>query len=231
MKKRLLTLILVFALTSLTGCEKDGFDASLEPPLSKEILTMAVPDFLTEEQQLLYRRTYSLYQHMWNGETSAIDNYPLLDDKVKNKTYETYFQNDINYLISIGRFSNWNEFILLVDSIFTKDFFDEKNTLQNGSRIYIECDAKLCIQDLSRGGNGNYNENFDDEFILLKETEDTIVFEVIGHFSEFYPMDGETIEERNKRREQEFEYKKSKIIRMVRESGKWKFSDFSLLSD
>jgi hypothetical protein len=65
----------------------------------------------------------------------------------------------------------------------------------------------------------------------LEETEDTIIFEVIGHFSEFYPMDGETIEERNKRIEEEFEYTDSIKIEMVRESGKWKFSDFSLLSD
>lgn len=216
---------------TLVGCKKVDFDLSLEPPLSERELAMAVPDFLTEEQQLLYRRAYSLYQHMWNGETSAIDNYPLEAGKVKNNIYETYFQNDINYLISIGRFSNWNEFILLVNSIFTQDFFDKKNTLQNGSRIYVECDGNLCIQDLSRGGNDNYNENFEDEFILLEETNSTIVFRVMGHFSEFYPKVGESIEERNRRRKEEFEYTDSIEITMVRESGHWRFSDFSLSSD
>lgn len=147
-------------------CEKDVFDPSLEPPLSKRELAMTVPDFLTEEQQLLYRRAYSLYQPMWNGETSAIDNYPLNDSGIKNNTYETSIQNGINYLISNGRFSNWEEFTLLVDSIFSKGFFDTKNTLENVSRIYIECDEKLCYQDFSRDGNVNYNDNFDDEFIL-----------------------------------------------------------------
>lgn len=231
MKKLILTLIFVFFLTSLAGCEKGVFDSSLEPPLSERELAMAVPDFLTEEQQLLYRSAYSLYQHMWNGETSAIDNYPIETDRIKNNSYESYVQNDINYLISNGRFSNWKEFTLLVDSIFTKDFFDKKNTLQNGSKIFIECDGNLCIQDISRGGNDNYNENFDDEFILLEETESIITFNVIGHFSEFYPKDGESEMERNKRREEEFEYTDTIKIEMVLESGQWKFSDFSLLSD
>lgn len=58
-----------------------------------------------------------------------------------------------------------------------------------------------------------------------------ITFKVIGHYYEFYPKVGESVKERNKRREEEFEYTDSIKIEMVRESGRWKFSEFSLLND
>lgn len=38
-------------------------DPSKEPPLRDEDWAIAVPDFLTEEQQLLYRRASNLYCH------------------------------------------------------------------------------------------------------------------------------------------------------------------------
>ncbi len=59
-----ITIVLLISLFHLVSCSSaPNIDPAKEPPLQEEDWAIAVPDFLTEEQQLLYRRTSNLYCH------------------------------------------------------------------------------------------------------------------------------------------------------------------------
>ena len=59
-----ITIVLLISLFHLVSCSSaPNIDPAKEPPLQEEDWAIAVPDFLTEEQQLLYRRASNLYCH------------------------------------------------------------------------------------------------------------------------------------------------------------------------
>lgn len=235
MKKMLLTLILVFALTSLTGCEKDDFDPSLEPPLSERELKMAVPDFLTEEQQLLYRKAYSLYQHMFGGETSAIEYTEFMNsNEISSFKYEAIQIGSYSYKKSLGRYKVWRDFDNLIKSVFSQRFWDDRNIIDKeiGTKIYIEKDKSLYFIEFSRGSGYYYNENFPDEFELLEKKDNFITFKLIGHYSPIWPLDQESSIQRNERRKAEYDYVIEFPIKMILTDDGWRFDVFhSTLAD
>ena len=235
MKKVILTLILVISLTSLTGCEKDDFDASLEPPLSEEILSMKVPDFLTEEQQLLYRRAYSLYQHMFGGETSAIEYTEFMNlNEASSLKYEAIQIGSYSYKKSLGRYKVWRDFDTLIKSVFSQRFWDDRNIIDKeiGTEIYIEKDKNLYFIEFSRGSGYYFNENFPDEFELLERKDNLITFKLIGHYSSIWPRDQESSIQRNERRKAEYDYIIEFPIKMILTDDGWRFDEFhSTLAD
>lgn len=229
MKKIILSFFMILSLVSLTCCEKDDFDASLEPPLSKEILTMAVPDFLTEEQQLLYRRAYSLYQHMFGGETSAIE-YGEFSSQLgtTSQEHETIQIGSFSYTKSLGRYKDFFDFEKLIDSVFSARFWDERNIIDKevGTEIYIEKDKSLYFIEFSRGSGYFYNKNFPDKFELLEKKDTLISFNVIGHYSQVWPYENETSLMRNERRKTSYDYVIEFPITLVLTDEGWRFDKF-----
>lgn len=205
---------------------------ALEPPLDAAVLSIAVPDFLSSEQQNLYRQAYSLYMHMFGGFTSAIEKYELPNEAEVRQDYERVEINNEIYMVSQGRYRNWEDFNAVIHAVFTEDFWSRRNTLPTGDLLYTSYDGKLCFIDGERGSGYFYNANFPDEFTLLEETDTSILFTLIGHYTSVYPLEGETDEERDARRRSSYDYTIEFPIKMVLTENGWRFDDFySALAD
>lgn len=228
MKKMILTIIFVFFLTSLAGCEKDVFDPSLEPPLSKEILTMAVPDFLSVEQQLLYRRAYSLY-YATSWMSTNID----FGDFVDNYTFEPIQQKDSPYIISKnGRYSMYDHFEKVIRSIYTDEFWDQQNNrinhLGESYQRFKNCNGSLCYIETMHGGSLWRNRNFEDTFELISSSDTKVEFYVVGYYSYRYTVGNETPEDRDKRLIEGYEYIEKHLVTMVLTEDGWRVDHFEM---
>lgn len=195
-----------------------------EPPLDENALGIVVPDFLSAEQQDLYRRANSLYVHMLGSSIEYSETYDT--DTFPPNEYETVQIGDSIYLISQGRYSNWDNFNNVVHSIFTSEFWDSYNTLSNGQLFYTEYDGMLCFLDTSKGIGYFYNDNFPDEFRLEEKTDSTIMFTLIGHYSLLGGTEGETVEQRENRLFTEYDYTLEFPIKMILTQSGWRFDEF-----
>ena len=210
-----------------------SFDITSEPPLNEEALDIAVPDFLSEDQQALYRRAYSLYMHLFGGETSEVEYSETLEmDVFPPKEYETTIINSIPYFVSQGRYSNWDDFDTVIHSVFTDNFWSSHNKDDKNIPIYGERKNQLCFRDLSKSCGYLYNRNFPDEFCLFEQTNHSITFTLIGHYSVPYPKSDETFEQRDERLSKAYEYTLKFPIKMVLTPDGWRFEEFhSALAD
>ena len=203
--------------------ESVGAEEFTEPPLTERELTMAVPEFLDEEQQMLYRRAYNVYKHICGTSPGNIDYEDTLDYKIQYSQYDFFeFENGRTYVLSQGRYQNWDDFMELVLSVFTENFFDSRNRYST----FIELDGKLAFANGARGGSMAYNTNFEDDFKLISKSDSEIVFNVIGHYSNMYPNPGETPEERDIRVKSGWEVTEEFTIRMVMTESGWRFEEF-----
>lgn len=219
MKKVILSIcILNIVLFGLFGCkEKVNFE-DLEPPLTQEELSRPVPEFLTAEQQNLYLRAQKFYRAANAAVTSAIDSG---FDGETLVPYVAYSDGSDKYLVSRGRYSNWEDFISVVDGLFTTHGYQTSIR-----QIFIECDGKLCFIDGATGSGMTYNENFPDEFELLENTEKLIRFNVVGHYSQLYPLKDEANEEQEKRLTDKYEYTQKFLITLMFTENGWRFDEF-----
>lgn len=125
-----------------------------EPPLTEEDMRLAVPDFLTEEQQLLYRRAHSLYQHMFGGGTAGIEYTEFMSNEELNPSpNQTKQVGQYIYKKSQGIYMRWSDFDSVVHSVFTDRFWDEKNSIgdEEHTEIYREFDGSLYYIELEHG--------------------------------------------------------------------------------
>lgn len=205
--------------------DKDRLPTSLnlaeEPPLNDDDMELAVPDFLTEEQQMLYRRAHSLYEHLIGNsieysETLGMEIFPA-------KEYELVTINDMVYTIAQGRYANWADFEAVGCSIFTKDCWQKLNITSDGLALRTEYNGKLCFLDTSMGGGYYFCRNVPDRFRLEKQADDEIVFTLIGHYRYFDEMTDEDIKQLDA---QGYNYTLEFPIKMVLTEAGWRFDEF-----
>ena len=135
---------------------------SLLPADAANIQPDAVPEFLTADQQELYRAAYYLYYHFDVSSGFAFDTIDENSPFIVGDTGRSYYQDT--------RFSNYSYF---ADSLIDK--------YQN----YIKGDDGLLYFSFGdRGGNIFYKSS---EFSLISETADEIRFQLIGHYDEAGP--------------------------------------------
>lgn len=198
-------------------------DLSQEPPLSDADLQIAVPDFLEEEQQDLYRRAHSLYMHLNGGDTTMIEYGETMEQPLPDwADYERVELNGMKYVVSQGRYANWADFDAVVHSIFTDECWEGLNPNQ----VYLEHNGRLCYIEAARGSGYYYNDNFPDEFELISRTENEVRFTLIGHYSPVWPREGETTAERNARLKKEYDYTLEFPIRLILTQDGWRFDEF-----
>lgn len=202
-------------------------DFSEEPPLDEYSASIAVPDFLTEEQQDLYRRAHCLYLNLFGVTTANVDR---LGESQKKSGNETVVIDDRIYLISHGRYRNWEDFDALIHAVFTEQFWDKHNNLVSAAGepwvLFREYNGSLCYLEIEKGQGYYYNENFPDEFRLESQSEDSILFTLIGHYSWVWPKEGESFEDRDARRAREYEYTIEFPIEMVLTENGWRLDTF-----
>ena len=215
------------------------FNTSEEPPISDLAMSVAVPDFLTDEQKTLYRRAYTLYQAMFGGDTLGIDSFDGASgayEPYASGRAETTKLDGIEYLLAVNRYRNWESFDSTIHAVFTDSFWAEKNKVTYSDDlvvpIYRESEGRLAMLSFSRGSGTYYNSNFPDEFELKRKTDTSISFSLFGHYSFMYPLEGETEAERDSRVENGFEVTYEFPIRMVQTDAGWRFDEFhSALAD
>lgn len=152
-------------------------DPSQEPPLRDVDLQIAVPDFLNEEQQTLYRRAYS-FNHLFYGESGAVDDYPTPDEVHPPDDMEWVDMNGIRYYFAWGRYRLWSDFYNSMLAVFTEDRFHALNQEQ----IFVEHDGRLCYMDVSAVCHPGQTDEV--SFELISKTDSEIVFEITRHYQE-----------------------------------------------
>lgn len=206
--------------------------AAVEPPLGETEFAIAVPDFLTEDQQTLYRRAFSLYVHLFGCDTSCVEYSETLGTgSFPPRDYETVDLDGYSYLVSQGRYQDWNDFDTVIHAVFTDTYWDSlNNRLDGGLPIFREHGGKLCFLDLGRGAGDYYNGNFPDTFTLNEMTDHAIRFHLVGHYSCNYPVGDETFEERDARVAAGWEYTKAFPVALVLTDDGWRFDAFASAS-
>ena len=236
MMKRLFPTALAVLLLLLVGCtaKPDTSDQSkptdyyltdTDLPLDDAARLRAAPDFLTAEQQTLYRQAFALYSAMFDGETTGIDDaFPAADGQAEYDEY-TPDGSDYTYISSHSRWQSWADFDRVIHALFTDTFWSDCNDNGNAP-IYIEHDGRLFILDCAYGDQ-YYNSNIPDEFTLTAQTNDRIDFTVTAHYSYPYPRWDETYDERDKRLETSYEYTRTYPVTLVHTDAGWRFDAFT----
>ena len=203
----------------------------VEPLPIERALYKVVPDFLDEEQQMLYRKAYSLLYLKRVQPSLSMEFSKSLNYYIEEK-YQTimlpYGETEMSFEISQGRYQNWDDLLDLWHSVFTEEYTADLLGLNDNFSAFYNYNGKLAtIYDVSGiSMDSSYNLNFEDKFELISQNDSEIVFKLIAHFSSFYPKNGETYEERDARLESGWEWTEEFAIRMEMTESGWRFSEF-----
>lgn len=181
----------------------------------------AVPDFLDEEQQLLYRRALCVYSHLFGGDTAEVCCWEEGDSYPDGNPID---RDGLPYTRAVGRYAAWEDFDAMVHSVFTESFWERCNAIQRGE-LFLNIDGALHFIWASRGMY-YYTGNVPDTFELVSRSEDEIVFTLTGHYSSPWPKEGESPEDRDQRLERGWEYTLDFPMRLVRTEAGWRFDQF-----
>ncbi len=198
-----------------------------EPPLDERSLTLAVPDFLTSEQQTLYLHAERLCRLLCGGDTEEIDYFDA-DHGSHESSGETFEHGGYTYVVSNGRYRMWDDFINTVYSLFTDEFW---KTINKNDR-YMEYNGNLAYVAMARGSGYSLNEYFPDEFRLVSKSETEIRFVLIGHYTPFWSTAEMSEGEAQEYRKNTCEYTIEFPITLVLTEDGWRFAEFhSSLAD
>lgn len=196
----------------------DFYEETLEPPLTEWECKMPVPDFLNEEQQLLYRRAYSIYP-TFVGAPEHIDFYPRKDGEPFDSWFLYSYKTSEGtvpayYYAAQGRYAKWDDFVSMGTSIFTVEYF---NSL---SSWFLNIDGNIYLPDVAMGSAwGQRLDSPPDTFRLISKSDTEIHFEFTcyfyycGHPEDYNLDDIEPI-------------KKVMPFTMVLTDNGWRFSEF-----
>ena len=196
-------------------------DLTQEPPLSEYDMNLAVPDFLTQEQQTLYRRAHNLYEHLVGDSVEYAETFE--NGAFPQKEYEQIMINDMAYLVAQGRYANWNDFEEVGRSIFTESCWEKLNKTSDGLALRTEYNGKLCFLDTSTGSGYYSCKDIPDDFRLEQSDENEVLFTLIGH----YRYLGEVADDdTNDDKAQAYDYTLEFPIKMVLTENGWRFDEF-----
>lgn len=194
-------------------------------PLEEAAQAAPVPDFLDEEQQLLYRQAYALYYSLFPASNEF---QHFLPAQGVVEPAEGVERHGVTYAPEYGRFNRWDDFERAVLSVFTQDAWDAKNGphATGGAPVYIGVDGRTYYIPYGRSG-GDYNGYFPETFRLVSRTDDAIEFVMTGYYTNWGELPGETFEEWQARQE-EWEYAIDFPMRLVKTADGWRFDQFHL---
>jgi len=175
-----------FTYTSLTWNEKTFIQINDDEPLVEDrFFDLPVPDFLTEEQQNLYRRAQVLY-YLLTMCPAEIEQMPRNDGEDFSPEYPTLYLTVPGYdgfagsfYRVNGRYSSWDDFTAMGLSVFTDGLFGElcqTNFFRiNDNTYYLN----------SWKGSGYYYDDPALSFATVSSGDTEIKFEVIKHLERF----------------------------------------------
>ena len=197
-----------------------------EPPLNEMAQSQPVPDFLNAEQTQLFQHAFcAAGSFLMACGTAGVDDFPLADGSpAPREEYETIELDGMTYLVAQGRYRQWDDFQAMLDGLFTPEYQRELLGLdEEWAPIFRSNeDGLLCYIDAGRGSDIEYDWNEKpDTYELVSQTEDEIVFDLVGHYANF-----ETAEfDEDGMPHPTEEYTQSFPIRMVRTAQGWRVAE------
>lgn len=187
-------------------------------------VNVSVPSFLDMDQQRLYQQAYSLYSHIFGANTEEVDTW---DSSVTLPPAEPVERNGMIYASVNGLYAKWEDFEAAALSVFTPEFFHARNHDDTPTPTYINVDGRTYYIAAARGSHG-LNYNFPDTFHLPTHTDTEISFVLMGHYSEVYPLEGESNEERDARLAANWEEYIGYPMKLVLTENGWRFDEFHI---
>lgn len=156
-------------------------DADQEPPLSEQDLQVPAPDFLTEDQQLLYRRAYKMMIIRIGTYAIDVTDYFPCDTPDTSLTYWDQLTIDgKSYAPALNHYQSWDLFYSTLDSIFTKEFLETSYlSSKKGTILFRPVDGRLYYLPTERGYGPDYGQDTTQmDFVLLQQSPDQIDIQV-----------------------------------------------------
>lgn len=171
----------------------------------------------------------------FGAETSGVDDlYYEGGPRRSDEEYEERKVGSVACVKSDGGLQNWADFTHVIHGLMTDELFNKlnSNVLSDNTvvPIFREFDGQLWFQYLSLSGTYR-NDHFPDTFTLVEASDTRISFLVTGYYSDYFPQDGETIEERDQRLAASYELVIDFPIELVLTENGWRFDGFSLTTD
>lgn len=207
-----------------TGAPDEGGVSALREGETTEDLS----DILDGEQLALFAQTEELYLLMFGGNTEEIGCTRHDEATLPPPEEMTFEDNGFLYQAATGYYAGWQIFNEAVHGVFSDRFWNERSvTTVEGIDypIYIPHNGRMYLLAMAMGGGG-HNDNFPDLYRLDGRTENSVSFTAIGHYSNFYPLEGETFEERDQRVATTYDYTLEFPIRLVLTGEGWRFDEF-----
>ena len=174
-----------------------------------------LPDFLTEEQKILYRQALSIFR-FFSGNSMGINDFIVLQEGEVIHNTIIQADNGYSYCQVNGKYRNWNDFHNMILHVFTKEYFDVLNRNSKGIEKFIRIDGNTCAILADKGSVPGYGI-VPDTYELVSASEDEIVFDVTcGYQNGTDPETGEAV----------IEYRTFEVILQKTEEG-WRFSEFN----
>lgn len=146
-----------------------------DPPYPYEADTSHLPDFLTEEQKILYKQADAIFP-CFNGDSMGADFFVLhKGESVSCKAVEA--DNGYDYMPVIGKYHKWENFRNMILNVFTEELFQ---TLNCGSNFdtFIEIDGNTYNIFADKGCGDEYYTDYE----LLSMTEEEVRFQATYHY-------------------------------------------------
>ena len=202
-------------------------DIKDEPYLSSQDLQVPVPDFLTDEQKLLYLRAYKMM--LIRIGTYAIDDtqYFPCDNPDTTRTYtDTISVDGYEYTPALNHYRQWDSFYSTLRSIFTESFLDSDYLSSDGVTYFRPIEGNMYYISTERGFDPGYNQDSTSmDFTLQEETPDKIVIQVTAT----YAIDESSSQAfRQAVLDGLISNTKNYSITLVRSDDGWRFSQFNV---
>lgn len=151
---------------------------------------VALEELLDAEQAAVFNAAVDVCLHLFGGATDEVND--LNADRHYLPKWETVEIDGMQYTKSWGPYANYADFDGLIHSVYTDAFWVERNTREDGIEIFTNVNSSLYYISAAMGGDGDYNWDVPDTYRLVEQTNDTILFTIIGHFSRLYPREDGT---------------------------------------
>ena len=202
-------------------------DIKDEPYLSSQDLQVPVPDFLTDEQKLLYLRAYKMM--LIRIGTYAIDDtqYFPCDNPDTTRTYtDTISVDGYEYTPALNHYRQWDSFYSTLRGIFTEGFLDSDYLSFDGVTYFRPIEGNMYYISTERGFDPGYNQDSTSmDFTLQEETPDKIVIQVTAT----YAIDESSSQSfRQAVLDGLISNTKNYSITLVRSDDGWRFSQFNV---
>ena len=119
-------------------CYSQQLYVDADPPYIYTEADIDLPDFLTEEQKILYQQAETVFP-LFNGSPYMADFIVLHEGESSGTRRIVETENGYSYYSVEGKYQKWDDFKSMVLNVFTEEYFQELNHIRdyNGTDIEV----------------------------------------------------------------------------------------------